>query len=183
MKYKLDNKNTTYTKEKTHFIKETTQGKSSHKSNEENTPYDDAGKTLLHDCPAFVIPLINEIFGEHYSLTDDVEFLSEEKILHINEEKTKKSLKDFNIRISGEKTGIYHVELQSTVDGTIVLRMFEYDIGYALEKSTMVNHKLIVTIAKSAIIYLRHNKNTPNAFTVEIQTPGGTISYEIISKL
>ena len=30
------------------------------------TPYDDAFRTLLVDCPELVIPLINETFGEHY---------------------------------------------------------------------------------------------------------------------
>ena len=28
-----------------------------------NTPYDDAFRTLLQDCPELVIPLINELFG------------------------------------------------------------------------------------------------------------------------
>ena len=33
-----------------------------------NTPYDDAFRTLLQDCPELVIPLINELFGTDYTL-------------------------------------------------------------------------------------------------------------------
>ena len=32
-----------------------------------NTPYDDVFKTLLNDCTKLIIPVINEIFGEHYT--------------------------------------------------------------------------------------------------------------------
>ena len=32
-----------------------------------NTPYDDAFRTLLQDCPELVIPLINELFGTDYT--------------------------------------------------------------------------------------------------------------------
>lgn len=32
-----------------------------------STPYDDVFKTLLNDCTKLIIPVINEIFGEHYT--------------------------------------------------------------------------------------------------------------------
>ena len=32
-----------------------------------NTPYDDVFRTLLNDCSSLIIPVINEMFGEHYS--------------------------------------------------------------------------------------------------------------------
>lgn len=31
-----------------------------------NTPYDDVFRTLLNDCSSLIIPMINEMFGEHY---------------------------------------------------------------------------------------------------------------------
>ena len=37
------------------------------KINSDNTPYDDAFKTLLVDCTRLIIPVINEIFGEKYT--------------------------------------------------------------------------------------------------------------------
>lgn len=32
-----------------------------------STPYDDVFRTLLNDCSSLMIPVINEVFGEHYS--------------------------------------------------------------------------------------------------------------------
>lgn len=40
-----------------------------------NTPYDDVFRTLLNDCPKLIIPVINEIFKEHYSGAEDIQFL------------------------------------------------------------------------------------------------------------
>ena len=31
-----------------------------------NTAYDDAFRTLVNECHELVLPLINEMFGEHY---------------------------------------------------------------------------------------------------------------------
>lgn len=30
-----------------------------------STPYDDVFRTLLNDCTSLIIPIINEVFGEH----------------------------------------------------------------------------------------------------------------------
>lgn len=94
-------------------------------------------------------------------------------------DKINKGYKDSYFKIIGEKTGKYHIEIKSYQDNTIVLRMFEYDIGSGISESIIDDNKLIISIVKSAIIYLRHNKNTPDFFIVELQTPGGNISYEI----
>ena len=31
-----------------------------------STPYDDVFRTMINDCTRFVLPLLNEVFGEHY---------------------------------------------------------------------------------------------------------------------
>ena len=31
------------------------------------TAYDDAFRTLLNDCSELIIPVVNEVFGEHYT--------------------------------------------------------------------------------------------------------------------
>ena len=37
-----------------------------------NTPYDDVFKTLLNDCSSLIIPVINEVFGEHYTGKEEI---------------------------------------------------------------------------------------------------------------
>lgn len=35
-------------------------------SNTSSTPYDDVFRTMINDCTRFVLPLLNEVFGENY---------------------------------------------------------------------------------------------------------------------
>ena len=148
-------------------------------STQDNTPYDDVGKTLLYECPALIIPIINEIFGEDYALTDHVELLNEVHAFQSGEEELNKRYKDGYIRIIGKKIGCYHIELQSVIDHTMVFRMFEYDIGDALNKKQMEGNRLVITIVRSAVIYLRHDKKIPETYVIEIRTPGGDVTYEV----
>ncbi len=39
-----------------------------------NTPYDDVFRTLLNDCSGLIIPVINEVFGEHYTGEEEIVF-------------------------------------------------------------------------------------------------------------
>lgn len=47
-----------------------------------STPYDDVFRTLLNDCPKLIIPIINEIFKEHYSGTEEIQFFPNEHFLN-----------------------------------------------------------------------------------------------------
>lgn len=73
----------------------------------------------------------------------------------------------------------YHLECQSTADGTIMYRIFEYDSQIALQSSELSQNKLTVNFPNTAILYLRHNKNTPDEMTIEIRVPGATCSYRV----
>lgn len=39
-----------------------------------NTPYDDVFRTLLNDCSSLVLPMLNEVFGEHYTGKEEIAF-------------------------------------------------------------------------------------------------------------
>ena len=60
-----------------------------------------------------------------------------------------------------------------------MIRMFEYDSQIALDDGEIIGDKLTITFPHSAVIFLRHTKNTPDQLTLEINTPGGTISNAI----
>ena len=38
------------------------------------TPYDDVFRTLLDDCTSLIIPVINEVFGEHFNGSEEIIF-------------------------------------------------------------------------------------------------------------
>lgn len=143
------------------------------------TPYDDVFRTLMNDCTGLPIPIVNEVFGENYTGKEEVEFLPNEHFISPPGTDTKEKITDSCFRIRGTKDKKYHIECQSTADNNMTIRMFEYDSQIALDDGEIVNGKLIVTFPHSAVVYLRHNARTPDALTVEINTPGGSISYRV----
>lgn len=143
------------------------------------TPYDDVFRTLLNDCTSLIIPVVNEIFGEHYTGDEQVEFLQNEHFINMQDVNTKEIITDSCFRIRGTTDKKYHIECQSTSDNSMMVRMFEYDSQIALDNGEIVNRKLQVTFPNSAVLYLRHSRSTPDALTVEINTPGGNVSYVI----
>ena len=83
---------------------------------------------------------------------------------------------DSYIQIGDKK---YHIECQSTTDGTMIIRMFEYDAQIAIYSAVFENNCLTVKFPNSAVIYLRSTKNTPDVMKVQIETPGGNTSYDV----
>jgi len=58
------------------------------------------------------------------------------------------------------------------------LRLFEYDSQETLDDAVVKNNKLVVDFPHSAVIFLRHTRNTPNEMETIIRTPGGNVFYE-----
>ena len=143
------------------------------------TPYDDVFKTLLNDCTELVIPLINEIFGEKYTGNEHVYFLRNEHFMNRQDADTKEKITDSCLTIQGILDKKYHIECQSTPDGSMIVRMFEYDSQIALDSGELTGHRLRVSFPRSAVLYLRHNSRTPDEMTVGIETPGGNLDYKI----
>ena len=83
---------------------------------------------------------------------------------------------DSYIQIGGKK---YHIECQSTKDGTMIIRMFEYDSQIAIDSAEIDGNLLTVKFPNSAVLYLRSNSITPDIMQVQIETPGGSISYDV----
>lgn len=145
-----------------------------------NTPYDDVFRTLMYDCRRLVFPLINEVFGEHYTGKEKIVYGKNEIFLNQQRGRQEKRITDSSFRILGTFPKKYHIECQSTTDSSLVVRFFEYDTQIALEDAELQNSILRVTFPHSAVLYLRSNENTGNTLTIEMNTPGGTVSYNVI---
>ena len=57
--------------------------------------YDGVFRTIINDCSWFVLPLINEVFGEHYSGTETIEFHPNEHFISQNDEPDSKRIHEF----------------------------------------------------------------------------------------
>ena len=141
-----------------------------------STPYDDVFRTLLTDCTELMIPVVNEIFHTNYTGNEKIRLLQNEHFIQMPDS-------SFEI-MSGNTCNIkckkrYHIECQSFEDGSMVVRMFEYDTQIALENRELTPDTLTVSFPDSAIISLRHTSHTPDKMNINILTPGGNVSYNV----
>lgn len=139
------------------------------------TPYDDSFRTLLTDCKRLIVPLVNEMFGENWQETENVELYQNEVFITTGADE--KRITDSNFTIGNSRR--YHIECQSSVDGTMTVRIFEYSTQIAITTAESDVSKTVFTMPASGILYLRCNDSIPDSHEIVVNTPGGTVSYKI----
>lgn len=144
-----------------------------------NTPYDDVFRTLINDCSPLIIPVINEMFGEHYSGKEKIVFSPNEHFLNQQDGNEDERITDTSFKIEGKETKKYHLECQSSTDNSMLVRFFEYDTQIALDEGEIKGNILTVTLPHSAVLFLRHHTSTPDTLKIRMITPGGTVEYDI----
>ena len=146
-----------------------------------NTPYDDVFRTLVTDAPELIIPLINEIHGTHFTGNEEVTLLQNEEPQETDDGTVDTRITDSYIRILDGNTGhFYHIECQSTSDGTIILRIFEYGTRIARTNSSLQGDTLTVNFPDSSIMALRSTENTPDVMHITLKVPGNRqVSYDV----
>ena len=142
--------------------------------------YDGAFRTILNDCRKLIIPVINEIFDEHYTGEEEIRFFPNEHFLDQQDAADKERITDTNFQIIGITAKKYHLECESSLpDGKITIRLFEYDAQIALDEGEVTEETLTVTFPNTAVMYLRAYKKTPDKMKYVIITPGGTVQYDV----
>ena len=142
--------------------------------------YDGAFRTILNDCRKLIIPVINEIFSEHYTGEEEIRFFPNEHFLDQQDAADKERITDTNFQIIGITAKKYHLECESSLpDGRITIRLFEYDAQIALDEGEVTEETLTVTFRNTAVMYLRAYKKTPDKMKYVIITPGGTVQYDV----
>ena len=142
--------------------------------------YDGAFRTILNDCRKLIIPVINEIFSEHYTGEEEIRFFPNEHFLDQQDVADKERITDTNFQIIGITAKKYHLECESSLpDGRITIRLFEYDAQIALDEGEVTEETLTVIFPNTAVMYLRAYKKTPDKMKYVIITPGGTVQYDV----
>ena len=127
-----------------------------------------------------IIPVINEIFDEHYTGEEEIRFFPNEHFLDQQDAADKERITDTNFQIIGRIVKKYHLECESSLpDGKITIRLFEYDAQIALDEGEVTEETLTVTFPNTAVMYLRAYKKTPDKMKYVIVTPGGTVQYDV----
>ena len=105
------------------------------------TPYDDVYRTLLNDCTSLIITVVNEVFQKQYNENEKVTVLNNEFYITGKDGTQKERITDSNFVIGNT---CYHFECQSTSDGTIMIRVFEYGSRIAIRDSVLSENMLTV---------------------------------------
>ena len=133
--------------------------------------FDSVYRTIATKLPELLIPLINEGFGTHYRQDSKIEQLRNEFY-----EKRGKIITDSIFRI-GDR--LYHIELQSTDDKTMALRMMEYDFAIAASHAKQTGNLYEISFPESCVVYLRSGVDRPKKHRVKVHFPNGKqVTYE-----
>ncbi len=142
--------------------------------------YDVAFRTILNDCQRLILPMINESFGESYTGDEEIQFSLNEHFIAQQDGANKERITDTNFTVFGRIQKKYHIECESSLpDGKIMIRLFEYDAQIALDEGTVTEETLTVTFPNTAVLYLRSYKKTPDKMRYILNTPGGTVEYDV----
>ena len=142
-----------------------------------STPYDDSFRTLLTDCSRLVIPLVNEIFNENHDENARVELYQNEVFISNGDDRKRVTDSNFSI---GNNCDRYHIECQSSSDGTIIVRIFEYATQIAKLTADNNGNRTYFNLPKSGILYLKSTKNTFDEHEITIVAPNGhELSYTV----
>ena len=114
------------------------------------TIFDDVFRTIAQKMPFFLIPLINEVFQTNYP--EDIHF---QQLRNEHYEKLGKIITDSILQI---EDCTYHLECQSSLDGRMVIRMFEYDFSIALELAQKNNETFEIEFPQSCVLYIRNHR-------------------------
>ena len=135
----------------------------------------------MNDCVQLLIPVINEVFGKHYSGNERIIFRPNEHFINQQDGMEQKRITDssFSIISNDNSENKFILECQSTDDDTLLIRIFEYITQEALDSGTITNYQLSVTIPHAAILFLRSKNYTPNSMNIVIHTPGGSVSFNV----
>ena len=146
-----------------------------------DTVYDDAFRTLMNECIRLLIPVVNEIFGKHYTGEEQIILQPNEHFMAQQDGKSQKRITDSSFKIIDDKgqEERFLIEVQSTADNSMIVRIFEYAVQIALDAGSVVGNKLTVNIPNASIIFLRSKRTTPDRMTIEMRTPGGKVSFEV----
>ena len=134
------------------------------------TPYDDVFRTLLERCEKLIIPVINEVFKTEYSIDEELTLISNEHYIVETDGKTVKRVTDSCIKL---KNRLYHIECESNPKTGIEIRMIEYDFHVALSNWVREGDKAVLKFPESAVLFLRHNSNSPDRLKVKLIMPDG----------
>lgn len=145
-----------------------------------NTPYDDVYKTMYTQCDELILPLLNEVFGEHYTGKEKIIRRGNVHYETLDDGSQDKRETDSYMEVHGESIVKYHMECESSRNGDVMVRMFRYGTHIAIDDSEIINGELYVRFPQAAVMFLRRRDTTPDVMKIHVEMPSGeSIAYPV----
>lgn len=145
--------------------------------------FDDAFKTGVVDCRGLLYPLLNETFRQNYTRENEVVFYSTEfaeKAEDGSEIVRRISDSCFRMKTAGgEEHFSYDLECQSTADGQIDFRMYEYSALASIQQRYEEDGDVFHPYMHCAVINLRGRKGPAHNRRHFVQTEAGILDFPV----
>ncbi len=134
------------------------------------TPFDDVFKTATEKMGHLLITVIELMFNVKAELVDleEIQHIANERyLIDTTQTKVSKRFTDNVFKIAGN---YYHIECQSTEDGSILFRLSEYNIRIALDNAEEINpgNSIRINLPNSGLINLKSSSNSPKFSEMKI---------------
>ena len=142
--------------------------------------YDDAFRTMETECDDIVIPFVNYFYNESYDKTAVIIRMRNEHFIEHQDKSDEKRITDahFTITYKGVSKK-YHWECESQkYDGSMLVKLFEYDSQIAVDNSDVKGSVLRVSFPNTGILLLRKTGKIQDKARIILTTPGGQVEYD-----
>ena len=146
--------------------------------------YDAALGSMVTKLDSFVIPLINEAFGERNTDSAQIILRNNKHIIQRTDGSLARRESDAFIELyevsNPNSLKKYLFECEAWYDNSIVLRIAEYGSSIAIETAQMTDEGVILTHPNSAVIFLHPNRKIPERMKITHRAPNGEeMSYYV----
>ena len=144
--------------------------------------YDSVFWTGVVKMTQFLVPLINEAFGEKFTEAAKVVLKPGKQVTESVDGAFEQGEVDTLAEVSEDFGELvvknYHFEIQAKEDGDLAIRIAEYGAAYAYSNVKWTDNGAEMTIPHAAVIFLRSRESTSDNYTIKVNYPGGSVEYK-----
>ena len=145
--------------------------------------YDAVFWTEVNRFSRFLSMLVNEAFGEHFTMNAKVELLPNKQVAESTDDKHVRRDVDMLFILSEYLDGMvrkaYHYEVEVKGTRRIAIRIAQYATAHAFTNVSMLEDGAEIEIPNSAVIFLRSDSADIDKLTIYINYPEGNVSYKV----
>lgn len=127
--------------------------------------WDEILKAIVSAMPSQLFPLFKEVYGRDYPKETTVVLLNSETSSFQENKQDAPGSTFMDIALLVANTDYYHLECQMKNDSEMVIRMFAYDVRFAITHAKTVERdteEITLHFPHSVVIYPEKNNNLPN---------------------